>query len=640
MPLVGETGPEVYCKLVEHVFRNENDKESQDQCGTCDASPSPDKSTLLKMQLMVYQIAYVIVKSAISPRPGNWILERSLDGIIYKPWQYYALSDNECWEVYGIRPTIGQPHYRMDDEVICTSYYSKLNPLENGEIHTSLVNGRPGVDGPSSKLMTLHADLMSLQIGGEHIDPSVSRRHFYSIKDISVGGQCACSGHADTCSTDLSTGKLQCKCEHNTCGENCDQCCPLYNQKPWNHGTSEKAGVCEKCECHGHSDQCHYEQIVAEKRMSINTDGKYEGGGVCDKCKVNFNFIIQRASTVSNVMMDTIGHQMFQKITQKPCRKCQCSGPGMTGLCVKDDSHLMEGFEPGDCLCKPGFAGKNCDSCDIGFKNYPRCEPCPCHSAGTIGAVCEGDCVCKTHVEGSRCDRCSQGFYHLSADNPDGCSQCFCFGMSDECTESDWGVTILYSYGSDLTFTLSYVVARGDTSGTYTESADVVLEGNNQQIGYNWGVRPEFDEVAISVPLREQGAKFHTDQIEGRLHNIGMEIASKDSKSLRKIGSVEKCVCPVGYAGLSCELCAPGYKSVTGPKIGHVCERCDCYNHAESIVCIIQLVEKCDRCIRGYYGNATIGTPDDCKPCACPLENPENNFSPTCYAVQTPTGRQ
>lgn len=73
-------------------------------------------------------------------------------------------------------------------------------------------------------------------------------------------------------------------------------------------------------------------------------------------------------------------------------------------------------------------------------------------------------------------------------------------------------------------------------------------QGNGQQIGYNWGVRAEDEEVAISVPLREQGwflltpredgsksvsredftlilnnltkllirAKFHTDQIEGR----------------------------------------------------------------------------------------------------------------------------
>lgn len=28
----------------------------------------------------------------------------------------------------------------------------------------------------------------------------------------------------------------------------------------------------------------------------------------------------------------------------RPCRKCQCDGPGMTGLCVKDDSHLLEGL--------------------------------------------------------------------------------------------------------------------------------------------------------------------------------------------------------------------------------------------------------------------------------------------------------
>lgn len=79
------------------------------------------------------------MKSAISPRPGNWILERSPDGIIYKPWQYYALTDSECWHAYGIRPTVGKPYYRTDDEVICTSYYSKLNPLEGGEVSTSSI---------------------------------------------------------------------------------------------------------------------------------------------------------------------------------------------------------------------------------------------------------------------------------------------------------------------------------------------------------------------------------------------------------------------------------------------------------------------------------------------------------------------
>lgn len=44
----------------------------------------------------VYQVAYVVVKSAISPRPGNWILERSIDGDTFLPWQYYAISEAEC----------------------------------------------------------------------------------------------------------------------------------------------------------------------------------------------------------------------------------------------------------------------------------------------------------------------------------------------------------------------------------------------------------------------------------------------------------------------------------------------------------------------------------------------------------------
>ncbi|KAL0156032.1 hypothetical protein M9458_047278, partial [Cirrhinus mrigala] len=71
-------------------------------------------------------VAYIIIKAANSPRPGNWILERSLDG-------YYAISDTECLTRYNITPRLGPPTYKRDDEVICTSYYSRLVPLEHGE---------------------------------------------------------------------------------------------------------------------------------------------------------------------------------------------------------------------------------------------------------------------------------------------------------------------------------------------------------------------------------------------------------------------------------------------------------------------------------------------------------------------------
>lgn len=40
----------------------------------------------------------------------------------------------------------------------------------------------------------------------------------------------------------------------------------------------------------------------------------------------------------------------------------------------------------------------------------------------------------------------------------------------------------------------------------------------------------------------------------------------------------------------------------------------------------------CELCADGFHGDATIGQPNDCKPCECPLLVPTNNFSPTCVS--------
>ncbi|XP_059530559.1 laminin subunit gamma-2 isoform X2 [Myotis daubentonii] len=100
----------------------------------------------------------------------------------------------------------------------------------------------------------------------------------------------------------------------------------------------------------------------------------------------------------------------------------------------------------GRCSCKPGVTGDRCDRCLPGFHTLtdagctqdqrlidPRCD---CDPAGVSGPCDSGRCVCKPAVTGERCDRCRPGYYHLDGGNPEGCTQCFCYGHSASCHSS------------------------------------------------------------------------------------------------------------------------------------------------------------------------------------------------------------
>ncbi|XP_037662104.1 laminin subunit alpha-1 isoform X2 [Choloepus didactylus] len=479
----GEQGPEMFCKLVEHVpgqpVRNA-------QCRICDSSsanlrerhpisnaidgtnnwwqsPSIQNGqeyhwvTITLDLRQVFQVAYVIVKAANAPRPGNWILERSLDGITFAPWQYYAVSDTECLTRYNITPRRGPPTYKADDEVICTSYYSRLVPLEHGEIHTSLINGRPNADDLSPELLeftsaryirlrlqrirTLNADLMTLSHREpKDLDPIVTRRYYYSIKDISIGGMCICYGHASSCPWDETTKRLQCQCEHNTCGESCNMCCPGYHQQPWRPGTVSSGNTCEECNCHNKAKDCYYDESVANQKRSLNIAGQFKGGGVCINCLQNTMGI--------NCETCIDGYYRPHKVSpyeDDPCLPCDCDPLGsLSSVCVRDGLHsdLHGGKWPGQCPCKEGYAGERCDRCQFGYKGYPTCVRCDCSPAGSINDdPCTEPCLCKENVAGKACDRCKPGFFNLQERSPQGCTECFCFGVSDVCDSLSWPVS-------------------------------------------------------------------------------------------------------------------------------------------------------------------------------------------------------
>uniref|UniRef100_A0A3Q1IIV8 Laminin subunit alpha-1 n=1 Tax=Anabas testudineus TaxID=64144 RepID=A0A3Q1IIV8_ANATE len=458
----GDPEPEVYCKLVEHVPGR---RIKNPHCPKCDAnsvlskerhpitnaidgtnqwwqSPSIKNGrqfhwvTITLDLKQIFQIAYIIIKAANSPRPGNWILERSLDGTTFDPWQYYAISDSECLSRYNITPRLGSPTYRGDTEVICTSYYSRLNPLEHGEIHTSLINGRPSSADPSSKLLnftsaryirlrlqrirTLNADLMTLSARDPRdVDPIVTRRVRQPCSLLKLPtGPC------------YQGNNTRCVCEHNTCGESCNQCCPGYHQQPWQPGTISKGNTCEKCNCHNKAIDCFYNQTVAELSLSLNTHGVHHGGGVCIDCQQN----------TAGINCETCRDGYYRPAevspyADSPCVECNCDTRGsQSSVCVRDDT--QPGVSAGQCVCKEGFAGRQCDRCAFGYRDFPQCVRCECNLSGSTNTDPCAPCTCKANVMGAHCDLCKPGFYNLQDENPLGCTDCFCFGVSDVCESS------------------------------------------------------------------------------------------------------------------------------------------------------------------------------------------------------------
>ncbi|XP_026555076.1 laminin subunit alpha-3 isoform X1 [Pseudonaja textilis] len=455
----------------------------------------------------LFHVAYVLIKFANSPRPDLWVLEKSIDfGRTYTPWQYFAYSKADCWEHF--RKEANSP-LRKDNDVICTTEYSRIVPLENGEIVISLVNGRPGANtfshssilreftkATNIRLHFLRTNtLLGHLISKAQRDPTVTRRYYYSLKDISIGGQCVCHGHADVCAgkTEPDSYRYQCECQHNTCGETCDRCCPGYNQKSWQPATASSTNACEPCNCHGHALDCYYDHDVERRKESLNLHGQYQGGGVCIDCQHNtagincekclkgyyrpygvpitavhgcipcwcspehsngceegsgrcycqlnyqgetcdrcadgyhnFPFCYRipiSPATTQNPAVPSPGHIDGNRCRPGDfgthCQPCQCSTYGS----YQDTCHPTSG----QCDCRHGFIGKQCDRCVSKSSTFPHCQGVidECDPAGTRDSY-SGYCQCLQNVEGPTCSICKPLYWNLDSANPYGCIDCQC----------------------------------------------------------------------------------------------------------------------------------------------------------------------------------------------------------------------
>uniref|UniRef100_A0A671Z1U8 Laminin subunit alpha-5 n=1 Tax=Sparus aurata TaxID=8175 RepID=A0A671Z1U8_SPAAU len=575
----------------------------------------------------LFHVAYVLIKFANSPRPDLWVLERSVDfGQTYLPWQYFASSKRDCIERFGLQ-TIER--INSDNDVICTSEYSRIVPLENGEIVVSLVNGRPGAmnfsyspvlrdftKATNIRLRFLRTNTLLGHLMGKALrDPTVTRRYYYSIKDISIGGRCVCNGHAEACNAEdpIDPYKLQCDCQHNTCGLSCDQCCPGYNQLPWKPATTYSANECEPCNCHRHSFDCYYDPEVDQRRGSLDIHGHSRGGGVCLNCQHHTTGV--NCERCIPTYYRSPDHPIESPLA---CSRCNCQSEFTDGTCED---------RTGRCFCKPNYSGENCDSCASGFVNFPDCYPvptyptnnnngeakpageiinCECSAAGTVDNSCRPDprtrtCVCKPGFTGDHCDTCAPGFYGLN------CQGCQCSGPG--CLDGS----------CDLVS--GHAVCR---SGFQGSQCDQCAPGYFnyplcQLCGCSSvGSLPEGCDASGRCLCRPEFQGPRCEQCRSGFHSYpNCQVCACDPRTSLDTSCTASghCHCRPNYSGASCDQCAPGYYGYPS------CTPCQCsaegsrYTSCDQVsgqcVCLPSVVGlRCDSCAHGSYGfpNCQAGT--------------------------------
>uniref|UniRef100_W4VRR7 Putative response to misfolded protein n=1 Tax=Corethrella appendiculata TaxID=1370023 RepID=W4VRR7_9DIPT len=509
-----------------------------------------------------FHVAYLFIRMGNSPRPGLWTLEKSTDyGKTWKSWQHFSDQPNDCIQHFGIeslRPIAN------DDDVICTTEYSKIVPLEGGEIPVMLLNNRPSANNyfnsttlqewtraTNVRIRLLRTkNLLGHLMSVARQDPTVTRRYFYSIKDISIGGRCMCNGHASTCNVldpRSPTRILACQCQHNTCGIQCEKCCPGFEQKKWSQNTNARPFSCEPCNCHGHSDKCEYSEEIDDEGKSLDIHGNYEGGGVCQDCQDNTEGI--NCNKCKNTYFRPEGKYWNETDV---CQPCNCNYFYSTGNCAE---------ETGQCECRSNYSPPNCDSCSYGHFGFPDCRPCECNLNGTYGYHCEavdGKCPCKPNFDGVHCKQCSPAYYNYPE-----CEPCDCNPIgsnSDGCNDESGQCSCKINF-----------------AGQHCDQC---------KNGY-------YDYPTCTY--------CNCD-----IHGTFEEVCDKRSG---------QCLCRDGYGGARCDQCLPGYYNYpecvpcncsSAGSVSTVCDvtgRCSCLSNFGG--------RQCTSCLAGYYDYP------ECLPCNC-----------------------
>ncbi|KAL3861185.1 hypothetical protein ACJMK2_007245 [Sinanodonta woodiana] len=479
---------------------------------------------------------------------------------------------------------------------------------------------------------------------------------------------CVCNGHSSEC--DPETGVCR-NCQHNTEGDSCEKCSAGY------YGDAKRGtrSDCQKCPC---------PLTEAPNQFSPTCILASDGQTTCTACPAGHTGR-RCESCLPGYTGNPLQRGDYCKVDQGSTCDCDRRGTVPNTQC---DANTQQ------CQCKAYAQGRRCERCREGYfylseENEQGCLSCYCSG---ITNQCTSSSYYRDVIRPQFGSDGSHNFVLMNRRMNNIISEGFVVdatrnqitfnkfqGIQNERESLLFQLPAKFrgdkatSYGGYLRFTIEY---RADQSqGSLFRDVDVELMSRDQQHRLYFLLNPslQMNEVqSYEILLREDSfrdlstnaaptretfmtvlsdlaailirATYHTRMASVTLRDVSMDIAVASPTTLGTTAMVESCRCPQGYTGLSCEKCAPGYLRVSdsGSSLGR-CVRCNCNGHAAScdtetgkcLSCQHNTEgDRCERCVAGFYGDATAGTPNDCRSCPCPLSVPSNQFSRTCFLAE------
>ncbi|XP_073999526.1 laminin subunit beta-1 isoform X2 [Rhodnius prolixus] len=210
--------------------------------------------------------------------------------------------------------------------------------------------------------------------------------------------KCNCNNHAERCNFSKEvyqesghiSGSVCIDCQHNTAGNTCEQCKPLFYHDPGRDISDPY--TCLPCNCNpdGTVDEglCdpptlphHYEGVCHCKQNVW--------GNRCNECKP--------------------GYWNLDPNNPLGCQPCKCDLRGTLNATCDQVT--------GRCTCKRNVLGTNCSECfpeHWGLsKDTDGCIPCGCDPGGSVDLNCDitGQCKCYRHLVGRTCSEPEQSYF-------------------------------------------------------------------------------------------------------------------------------------------------------------------------------------------------------------------------------------